>query len=195
AEHLDRAQQQTATVTVVARGDESARQQELEYRCALGGAASRDPEEARLLRRTATRAALGDVQHDGDARPIELIAQHAKAARPADLMSEPLDLERERIAVQPLAVEVRLPSPVRRLFHESSAAARGRRLSRQEAATPQRRDGGRTTGPAPGVTARRNGAGAGTSGAQPALGRPRATCLVQRARARPSLSASVDPRQ
>ncbi len=87
---------------------EMAGEQEIEDGTAFSSAASSDAVEARLVGwREATRA-LGDVENNGDARAIELIAkggeEHAALAR-NELGGERLELERKPVYLKLLSVQ------------------------------------------------------------------------------------------
>ena len=60
------------------RRDEAAGEKQIDERAALRGAAAGDAVEASFVRRREAARALRDVEHDGNACPVELVAQRGQ---------------------------------------------------------------------------------------------------------------------
>jgi hypothetical protein len=136
-QHLDHADQQAASVAVLRGRQDAARQKQVEDSGAFGRTPARDAKELRLVGYGPAADALSDAEDNRHAGAIELVPQ--RRTHPA-VRDKPrrhrLELDRDAVAVQPFAVEVR-PSASGvwdRLFHSSLLGRLFRRLSRQEAA-------------------------------------------------------------
>src|SRR6185503_7031843 len=75
---------------------------------ALRGAATRDDVETSLVRGGEAPRALGDVESDGDAGPVELVAEAGMPPLGKQAGGSRLKLDGEPVAVKLLGVEQRL---------------------------------------------------------------------------------------
>jgi four helix bundle protein len=110
----------TGPVPMRGGSHQPAGEEEVERRCAFGGAAPRDREEAALVRTRAAVRSFGNIEHDRDTRPIELIAKRSQPPVLGQPRRERLELHRDSIDVEPLPVQVwvsgfgirRMPAPI-----------------------------------------------------------------------------------